>query len=73
MKPIELMLDLWEDQFVPILTPCSAASFRLKNTRLPKMQRRVGLPRTEIMSLETVVTEKTSPSMANTEHEIALK
>ena len=36
-----------DDQFVPTLTPCSAASLRLKNMRLPRIQRSVGLPRTD--------------------------
>ena len=34
----------YDGQLVPILTPCSAASLRLKNIRLPKTQGIVGLP-----------------------------
>ena len=36
----------YDDQFVPILTPCSAASLRLKNIRFPVTHRIVGLPTT---------------------------
>ena len=40
----------YDDQFVPTLTPCSAASLRLKNMRLPRTQSRLGLPK-EIMTV----------------------
>ena len=73
LKPIELIADLCEDQFVPMLTPWSAAFFRLKNIRLPKMQRRVGLPKALNMMVETVSPAIISFIMVNTEHEIALK
>ena len=72
MKPIELMLNLCDDQLVPILTPCSAASFKLKNILLPKIQRRVGFPRTENTMFEAAESKRASLSMAKTEHEIAL-
>ena len=34
----------YDDQFVPALTPCSAASLRLKKMWLPRMERSVVLP-----------------------------
>ena len=35
----------YEDQLVPTLTPCSAASLTLNIIRLPRTQSSVGLPR----------------------------
>ena len=74
MKCMELVaLCEYDDQFVPTLTPCSAASLRLKNMRLPRMQRSMGFPRTLMMFNATaLVVLNRSATMANTMTKIAL-
>ena len=60
-------------QFVPMFTPCSAASFRLKNMRLPIIQSSVGLPRPSRTEPEMSVKEYLSLRMLRTELAIALE
>ena len=68
-----IVLCEYEDQFVPTLIPCSAASLRLKNMRLPRIQRSVGLPRVVmIASTAVLLAVNRAPTMANTATEIAL-
>ena len=74
IKCMDWMVLGYEDQFVPMLTPCSAASFRLKNMRLPRIQRSVGLPRASIIVRTTVeLLISPSPITTNTETMIALQ
>lgn len=56
----------------PSPTP-AAASFRLKNMRLPRMQRRVGLPRASITVAGTEGKLRKSLSMLKSAQDIALR
>lgn len=58
---------------MPTLTPCSAASFTLKNMRLPKMQRSVGLPRALRTAASTSDDKNLSSNTLNIEQDIALE
>ena len=62
----------YDDQLVPTLIPCSAASFRLKKMRLPRMQSSVGLPRAPKIVAGTSDQTVSSATMAKTETHIAL-
>ena len=69
-----MLLAVWDPQLVPSLTPCSPASFMLKNIRLPMMQRRVGLPRVTITFVKKNELELyLLSSILRMEHRIALR
>ena len=65
-------LKVWEAKLVPMFTPCSAASFRLKNIRLPRMHSSVGLP----VACSTAAGMRDAANLLSkisiTEHHIAL-
>ena len=58
---------------MPTLTPCSAASAKLKQMRLPNVQRRVGLPIAERIAPGMNVVTMLLPTNATAVVEIALK
>lgn len=51
-KHMSVPIEWWEPMFVPSFRPASAASFKLKNIRLPRMHSSVGFP-TLAMKLDT--------------------
>lgn len=57
---------------MPTLTPCSAASFRLKNIRLPSIQRSIGLPKSLRIAAGTNDVVNAVATL-NAAHVIALK
>ena len=63
----------YDDQLVPMFISSSAASFKLNNMWLPRMQRSVGLPREYRMTVGRSDVGNSSPTMLNTAMQIALE
>ena len=67
------VLSEYDDQFVPTLIPCSAASLRLKNIWLPRMDRNVELPKVCKVFITPGDEVAVSPAMEKAETHMTLE